>query len=154
MCLFVVIPVIQRIAPKLSCSREIIRRNSGNNGRIAILFKLEQLTVCPYICTVKCNKDRDIADDLNAIYMCIIANCVPLTEEDELNVLVVFDGISQTLTPCSFNLLIRVTQIIFPLQPACTAVCILTCHEKRIIIQPILFLLTEHIKFLKHTQIS
>ena len=105
-----VIPVIQRIAPKLSCSREIIRRNSGNNGRIAVLFKLEQFTVCPYICTVKCNEDWDIADDLDAVYMCIITKSVPLTEEDKLDVLIVADGIRQTLgswccsTPISIEL--------------------------------------------------
>ena len=63
---FVVIPVIERVAPQLSGSTEIIWRYSGYAGRVALRIELEQLLVRPDIGAVECDEDRDITDDLNA----------------------------------------------------------------------------------------
>ena len=87
----VVIPVIKRVAPKLSGCTEIIRRNSGYAGRIAFGVKLKQLFICPDVCTVKCNKDRNITDDLNAFFMSLVTQIDPLLLEDKLDKLIVTD---------------------------------------------------------------
>ena len=45
----------------------------------------------PGICAVHCNIDRDITDDLDAFFMCIVAQCNPLLLEDKLDEAIVTD---------------------------------------------------------------
>lgn len=89
--LFMVIPVIKRVAPELSGFTEIIGRDSGYAGREALGIELEQLFVCPDVRAVERDKDRDIADNLNIVFMRIIAQLNPLLLENELYEAVIID---------------------------------------------------------------
>jgi hypothetical protein len=80
----VIRPVVQRIAPKLACGTERIRRTACYcNGRI-IIIELEQIRVCPCICTVKCSVDRNISYDFNPLPVCIPFEVLPLNRKFEL----------------------------------------------------------------------
>ena len=48
-----VVPIIERIAPQLSGRTEIIWRDSGYAGRVALRIELEQLLVCPDVGAVR-----------------------------------------------------------------------------------------------------
>ena len=47
--LFVIIPVVQRVAPMLALVREGIRRHTGHAGGAHILFQLEEFRIAPYL---------------------------------------------------------------------------------------------------------
>ena len=47
------LPVIERIAPKLSGFGKIIRRNTCNNSRITFCIKKKEFLVAPYIACLK-----------------------------------------------------------------------------------------------------
>ena len=83
-CLFMVIPVIKRISPELSCSRKSIRWASGNTYRQIFFIKLKKLRLRPGICTVKSNIDRHIPDDLHTFIVGISLQLCPLLKEPEL----------------------------------------------------------------------
>ena len=65
------LPTIERIPPELPSRREIIRRNPGYDGGFPCLIKEEQLWVRPDIGAVMRHKNRDIADDLDSLVLCI-----------------------------------------------------------------------------------
>ena len=69
MSFFVNRPVIERISPKLSGLAEIIRRNACHNGRIAVFVQLKELRIGPHISAVYGSKNRDIAEQQNAVFI-------------------------------------------------------------------------------------
>ena len=93
------IPVIERVSPELSGSTEIIWRNSGNFQRISFGIQFKQFFVCPYICTVRCGKDRNITDDGDSFLVCIIFQLIPLAEKCKLNETIIINFGSQQLHP-------------------------------------------------------
>ena len=103
-----VIPVIERVAPQLSGSAEIIWRHSGYAGRVALRIELEQLLVCPDIGAVECDEDRDITDDLDAFFMSIVAQCDPLLLKDKLDEAIVTDLFFQLFRVRLFRLVGRI----------------------------------------------
>ncbi|MPM06991.1 hypothetical protein SDC9_53295 [bioreactor metagenome] len=77
-------PVIDGITPQLSVIGKRIRRHTAGNGLPAILVNLEQVTVCPCIHTVRCDKYGYVTDDLNAVRVGIALYFLPLGEEEVL----------------------------------------------------------------------
>ena len=65
--LFVQRPVIQRIAPYLSCSRKTVRRHARDHADPSSLIQLEQVSVGPEIGTVRGNINGDIPDDRDTL---------------------------------------------------------------------------------------
>ena len=65
--LFVQRPVIQGIAPYLSCSRKSVRRNARDHADLPSFIQLEQVSVGPEIGTVCGNINGDIPDDRNTL---------------------------------------------------------------------------------------
>ena len=78
-------PAVNRVAPKLTCGREIIRWNTGYHSRISFIIQVEELRMGPYVRAVHRNKNRNITDDLNALFMRIIHQVIPLLEKAELH---------------------------------------------------------------------
>ena len=151
--LLVVIPVIERVAPELARRGEIIRRNPGHHGRVAVLLQLEELPVRPHVRTVDGGEDGNIPDNLHAVYMGVLAQRVPLPEEEKLDIPVVLDLIGQTAAPFCLDIVVRVAQVILPLQPAAALVGILSGHEQGVILKPVLFLLAEGVKLFEKSDV-
>src|SRR5438874_2528813 len=57
------VPAIERIAPQLAGRAEVIRRDAGDGGGMAIGVEIEQVRVRPGIGAVESDKDGDVADD-------------------------------------------------------------------------------------------
>src|SRR5688572_6238492 len=83
-CLFVSIPAIKRIAPQLPRRREVVGRDASHNCGQTVFIEEEKLRVRPGIRAIVCNKDRDIANDLDVPFICICAQFVPLTKKKKL----------------------------------------------------------------------
>ena len=77
--LFMVRPVIERIAPQLSGSGKRIRRTTRHRFRIALFIKLKQLRLRPCICTIQRHIDRYISDDGNSVFCRIGMKRSPLS---------------------------------------------------------------------------
>ena len=67
--LLVIIPAVQRIAPELSRLRKCIRWTPGNSLRLSIRIELEQFRMCPAVCAVHGNIDRNITNDLDSLFI-------------------------------------------------------------------------------------
>ena len=78
-------PLVQRIAPQLAGRGEIIRRHARHDGWLAVFIQVEQVGMRPHIRRIIGHEDRDIADDLHALFMCIGVQRIPLAEEQELD---------------------------------------------------------------------
>ena len=77
-------PVVHGVAPQLTGCRIVIGRYACHQLGTAVRLQLEQLGVCPYIGRVGGNVNRDVTDDLNALFVGILAQCRPLLEENIL----------------------------------------------------------------------
>src|SRR6185436_784082 len=78
------VPVVNRIAPKLTRAAEIIGRNSRDDYRTAVAIELEHLWMTPHVRGIVGNEDGRIADDSDASLAAIPLQRPPLTEEEIL----------------------------------------------------------------------
>ena len=76
--LFMIIPVIDRIAPELTGRREAVRRAARDLLRLALLIELEQLRMLREIHGIARYIDRDIADDGDALLVRVSPQALPL----------------------------------------------------------------------------
>src|ERR1700733_7361208 len=63
------IPVVNRIAPKLSRRAEIIGRHTGNEARMVMLVDEKQLRIGPHIARIGRHEEGKIANQLYASIM-------------------------------------------------------------------------------------
>ena len=80
----VYVPVIHRIAPELTGGRIVVGRHARDQLGAAVGLELEQRRVRPHIRGVCGNVDRDIPDDLDAFFIGVGMQRVPLLEKDIL----------------------------------------------------------------------
>src|ERR1700752_4695794 len=78
------VPPIKRVSPQLASRAEIIRRNTRNGGRLALLIQSEQLRMRPDIRAVVSDVDRDVAHDAYATTTAMSFKVFPLSEELKL----------------------------------------------------------------------
>ena len=140
-----IFPVIDRVAPQLTGSAEIIRRNPRNYFGEAVLVQLEHLWFRPDIGTVRGDEDRDIPDEVDSLVIGIFFQSEPLLEEYPLKEFLIsdlvfqFPGDHSLLGFCGFPV------FLLPLQPADSFLGCLDGHEHGIIVKP-LCLFTKCIK--------
>ena len=140
------LPVINRISPKLSKLCKGIRRAACNLKRHAFFIQLKELRMSPYIGRVCCNINRNITNNSNIIFCSIISKCIPLLKEKILQHLVIFDAALTLLCPFLYCSRLAHSDIFFPLKEGNSIVGILYCHKKSIIIQPESILFAECLK--------
>ena len=80
----VVVPVVKGIAPNLTVFAERIGRTSGDLGRFIILVQLEQFRLRPNIGAIRGNINRNIAHDLNVLFVGVFLQLHPLGIKLEL----------------------------------------------------------------------
>ena len=79
------VPVIYRVAPKLTRFREDIRRYARHLRGGHIAPQLKQIGVAPYVCAVQLNVKRNIADYFNSRGICVIFKLHILLKKEILN---------------------------------------------------------------------
>ena len=84
-------PTINRVTPQLPCLTEIVRRNTRDKGRSFFRVELEQVGICPDVCTIKAYVDREIPKQVYPFLMTIVSERVPLLEEEILPELFSFE---------------------------------------------------------------
>ncbi len=75
------IPTVEWVAPQLTGGTEVIRRYPGHHGRLALRVTVEQLLVRPGIHAVVSYKERDVADDADAVRVGVGFQACPLLVE-------------------------------------------------------------------------
>mmetsp|Transcript_32877 Transcript_32877/g.97955 ORF Transcript_32877/g.97955 Transcript_32877/m.97955 type:complete len:386 (+) Transcript_32877:940-2097(+) len=80
------VPLVQGAAPQLTSLGECIRRHSAHKSRdTGGLVNLKQILVGPHISRVASNVDGHIANDVDALAVGILLQCLPLTVKKELD---------------------------------------------------------------------
>ena len=79
--LFVVCPVVQRVAPQLAVCGEVVRRAARHPGKAAVGIQLKQLAAHPCVHRVGRDVDGDIAQDLHALFVGVGLDGLPLDAE-------------------------------------------------------------------------
>ena len=136
-CLFVIFPVIERIAPKLSRCGKCIRRTPGNSEGIVVFIKLEQFRGRPRIRTVKSHINRNISDDLNSLFIGVCMEFFPLSVKLILLEFIKSNLLCQLFFRGCQRSLISGSERCFPLFPADAAVSVLYRHVQTVIVQPV-----------------
>ena len=147
-------PIVQRISPELTCCRKSIRRAPCNLCRAVLLIQFEQPRICPGICTVHCYIDRNIADNLNAFFICICFQFHPLLTEFELHVFLKFNFKIHFFSVIIQSILPAQTDIFCPFAPRNTAETLLHCHKKCIVLEPPCLFFLEFAEFCIHINIT
>ena len=142
-----VLPVIERVAPQLSCSRERIRRTPCHSGRVVVLIELKEFRRSPCICTVERDVDRDISDDLDALRIGICVELLPLSVKLILLETIEINLFGKLLPCLRKSSLISVAQRSFPLFPAHTVIPVFDRHIKGIILKPVIIFVYKASKF-------
>ena len=132
-----VAPIKQRVAPKLSGGGEAIRWTAGNFLRILVFIQLEQLRMCPDIDTVQRNVDRQVTNDLNALFVGIFLQCIPLFEEEELQHFPEVHFRRKLLLGVPDYMRIVVTQSRLPVLPWSAVIFLFQRHEEGVVLQPV-----------------
>ena len=78
------VPIVKRVAPKLSVGGEIIGRDSGDGGRRAGFIELEDFRILPNVRAVESDENRSVSDDFYAVFEGVFSESFPLREEEEL----------------------------------------------------------------------
>ena len=143
---FVVIPVINGVAPKLAVFGKSVRRATCNTAGAAIFVKIKELGVCPNVAAVVRNINGKVTDDFYSADIGIFLEILPLAAELVLEELPKSDFLLMAFNEffkCgSFALIIW----FFPFTPAFAAVSIFKGHKKCIFIEPAFFFFTISFK--------
>ena len=131
-----IIPVVERIAPELTGSREIIRRTACHRDGIAVVIELEDLGICPGVGAVHSDINRHIAQDLDAQTVDIGAERLPLLIKLELQELPKNDLVAQLILVAFQSVLLAHFDVLGPLCPGRHVVVILHCHKQGVVFEP------------------
>ena len=112
------LPAINRIAPELAGGAEVVRRNAGDDARLAILLKFEQLAIAPHVGAVESDIDRQVAHDANVVAGAMRLQVAPLAFEFKLDELVALDVVAQLLARAVHGGRLAQRQLALPLHPA------------------------------------
>ena len=145
-------PVVHGVAPQLTGCRIVIGRYACHQLGAAVGLQLEQLGVCPYIGRVGGNVNRDITDDLNALFVGILAQCRPLLEEDILQKNPEIHLVTQLCGHFFECCRLAVAHILVRphVDRHVMVFLLLERHKQRVIRQPFTVLLSEDGNFLTH----
>ena len=136
--LFVVGPVVQRVAPQLTVGREVIRRAARHTGKAAVGIQLKQRAAHPCIHRVGRDIDGDVAQNLHVLFVGVGLHRLPLGrklvlhELPEADLFLVFGGKG------SKGLLVAQAVGLVPLHPVLHAVGHFQGHVQGVVVQPFL----------------
>ena len=130
------LPVVERIAPKLSVLAEIIRRNTCHIFASQVAVKLKLRGRSPYIGTVCRHINGQIADYFYPEGIDIFFHLVPLREEKILHKYPEARALAEKRTVFCHGIALAASDIVIPLCPRLAAEMLRKRHEKRIIGKP------------------
>ena len=142
-CLFMIAPVVKRVAPQLSVGRKCIWRTACDSLRPSVLIHLKHFRMRPEIRAVRRHIDRNVPDDLNAMIVGILLEAAPLGSKHILEEAVETDLSAVCLLCLPECLRIPLSQLKRPFLKAFSIVCILDRHEQCIVRKPVLVLREE-----------
>ena len=133
---FHVLPVINRIAPTLSGSTEIIRRDSRNKHRSPICVQEKIIFSAPHVCRIQSHIKRNVPHDPDTFFICGYLDFHPLAIEDILKECVEPGFFLLFSSQLSFSLR-EVLVLCLPFIPAHASVRLFQSTEGRIGLDPV-----------------
>ena len=131
------VPVVERVAPELAVLCEGIGRHAGHLAGHALAVELEVFGLRPDVRGVERHIDGHVADEADALAVGVIAQRLPLAEEEDLQEDPEVHLVLQLLVRPLHGLAAVQAQILIrPLAPAGHAVAALERHEQRVIPDP------------------
>ena len=134
--LFMVVPVIEGVAPELSRSAEVVRGAARRGGLTAVFIQLEKFRIRPDIRTVGGYIDRNVSDDPDPLPVRVIFQLHPLFIKFKLQKTAETHTFLQTLPRRCQGFRIPESQRIFPLVPGPSSVLFLQSHEQSVVLKP------------------
>ena len=132
-------PAVERIAPHLPISGEVVRRHTRDALRRTVLVQLENLRLRPCVRAVLGDVNRHVAEKLNPLAVAVSLEFLPLAEENELaedvvaHILVEHHAVlQQRFLPAHLDALV------WPLTPHDAAEMLLDGGEQREVAHPAL----------------
>ena len=132
--------VVERVAPELPVLAEAVRRDAGDLGGHVVLVELEHFGFCPHVGGVHRHIDGQVADDADAERVDVRLECLPLAEEEKLNVSEKLHILAQLgavalddLAACA-----AADVLVVPFRPRLHAEVALERHEEGVVRQPAL----------------
>ena len=142
----VLLPVIDRIAPKLPGGREAVRRTACHLGGTVQHIQLKQLRMCPDLHTVCGSVNGQIPDDGDSLLVGVCLELVPLLEELVLDEFIK-GNILLVGFPCQVHrFLLPAAQGSPPLRKGLAVMGKLQRHVQGVILQPVLLRLHKGVK--------
>ena len=130
------LPVVDGVAPVLAVGVEPIGRAARDDTRTARAGQLEVLGVRPDVGGVQRDVDGDIADDLDAVFVRIGTQTLPLGVEAELQEALEIDLVAQLLTVARHGLRLVHPDIERPLCPRAVVIICFDGHKEHVLIEP------------------
>src|SRR6185503_10271710 len=130
------LPVVERIPPELAGGAEIIGRHSRYHDRSPIFVQLKLIRVCPNVCRIVGDENRNVADNLDAAAIAVSLKRKPLPEEEELIKLLRLDFFFEFL-PGNFQCLsFSSDQRRIPFIPGDPAMLIFQSPKQSVVVEP------------------
>ena len=136
--LFVFVPVIDRIAPKLAGGRKGIRRAARNHRGSACLIQFKQVRMAPCIRAVQRDIDGEISQDPDPFFGGICLDCLPLAEKHILHKAIEADLILQLFAPVFHSVRPAQPDIFLPVHPSRILKTAFQSTVEGIVLQPVL----------------
>ena len=133
------LPIVYRVAPKLTVGREAVGRTSRNDRRIKAFVKQELLGRRPNVHTIMRNVDRHIADKHYSLFMSVAKYILPFCGKLILNPTP--EGHLVLKRRLILNCLLIITMLLCPSSPLSEIVVHLKSHKERVILEPLGILL-------------
>ena len=137
------IPVVQGVAPELAVGAEIVGRHTGYGLGNQRFIQLEELRLRPHVSGIHGHIDGQVADDADALRVDIVAQPLPLAEEQVLQIGEEIHILLQQGTVFLQRLRLPQADIVGPLRPRLHAEMALARHEQGIVWEPALICLHE-----------
>ena len=137
--LFMHIPAVERIAPKLPRGLECIRRHASDANRAQIIVQLKKLRIQPYIAGFIRYVNRHIAHQCDALCLRVGVQPIPLQEKYILAEDVILYRIAQQGGIAFYLVRLAAANALRPAHPGFAVKMILQGAEQRVIAHPCIF---------------
>src|SRR5580704_9802186 len=137
------VPVVNRIAPELSLSAEIVGRYSGYEARPVFVIEQKQFRVGPYITRIRRNKEWQVADQAHAFRVRIVLQVFCLAEQQKLRKSNLIDQAACVLAPLGQSGWCSLDQVGWPFQIKGVVVLGLQRSKESVIFEPVCLVMAE-----------
>ena len=146
------IPIVHRVAPKLSVFAEIVWRHPSNKSRTVLFVEQEQFGMGPYVARIGRNIERKVTDQSNSSRVCILFETLCLFEDQELGKANLIHLLRQILASLGHSRGSAANEFCRPFKIRDAMELLFQDPKERIVFQPMCLPMAKHL--VTRTQVS